>query len=832
LFFDARAPVTGAGKVALARALFAAGEIAAAEFHLRDAWINDNFTVAEERAILSEFGKSLRPQDHAARADLLLWSLQVTNARRVFFHLDRQDRTRAEARAALLMRAANAPQLFSSLSVDEQRDSGVLLAAIRYFRRTGDEAYAIALSRLAPDNPEDLREPERWWDERQLLMRWALREARFADAYELAAHHGLAEGDAFSEAEFNAGWIALRFLNRPDRAETHFLALASAVSTPISLSRAYYWAGRAAQAREDAALASQYFSAAAQYYYSYYGQLAAEQLGGAAAAQQFGPPAQSSAADRALFSARPTVAALRMLADLNLDYEFMVFAYHIDDQLERPGEYVELARLAYGEGAPHLAVRAGKVAIGRNAFDADVAYPLVFVPEEAQRFVSPEIILGLSRQESEFNPRAYSHAGARGVMQLLPSTALITARKEGLPYSQAALLDDPIYNMTLGSAHLSHLLERFEGSLIMTLAGYNAGPARVDQWVSDFGDPRREGVDPVDWIELVPFAETRNYIQRVLENIQVYRGRLTDGPIPGRLTQDLERGGASSRVAQTPHGSDHLVKLASLKGAQSLAPLPERTAARANSFKLAMNTPSVPQTLEAEDGGAGAGPAAVTDGISPGDVGATTKEPPNEPPNEPQSQDLSTANPAPTDETTPQTAPAPAPSRDAAPEDPAAPEVSQNSAVKDNGGKGVVEPAPMAFEGDIVPMAIFAKNNDVTHKSARSENEQAPAAADPSAEGTSFAAPSPVNAPQGAAEIPALVDSGQSGAGEPPDERAAPPFQESLFAEKDDRDDVEPGGECESYLHFLTRNAEKETSAADLNAAALAEFDSGGPVCD
>jgi len=587
-FFETRNPVSGEGKIALARALFAKNESAAAEFHLRDAWIHHNFTVAEERRILQDYGEVLRQDDHAARVDRLLWARQVTNARRTMSKLKGEARKMAVARAALLMRAASGPRLFGALSADQQHDPGVLHAAVRYFRRTHDEPFAIELSRRAPDDPEGLGNPERWWDERQLLMRWALKEGRFADAYVLAAHNGLGEGSDLAEAEFNAGWIALRFLGQPERAEAHFLALASTVGTPISLSRAYYWAGRAAAAQGKTALARSYYDQAAQYYYSFYGQLAAEELGGEALTPRFGPLHQPSRYDQTLFASRSAVAALRMLADLDLAYEFMVFAYHVDDQLERPGEYMELAKLARGERAPHLSVRAGKVAIQRDAFAPDVAYPLIFVPEQAQRFVAPEIILGLSRQESEFNPRAFSRAGARGVMQLIPSTALITARKEGIRYSRPDLLNDPDYNITLGSAHLSHLLDRFDGSLIMTLAGYNAGAARVSQWIEVYGDPRKDGVNPVDWIELVPFSETRNYIQRVLENVQVYRGRLNNGPIPGKLASDLERGGDPRRVANIATASRRIARRAERHGAQSLAPMPARTAARVAHFKIAM----------------------------------------------------------------------------------------------------------------------------------------------------------------------------------------------------------------------------------------------------
>ncbi len=594
-FFETRDPVTGDGKIQLARALFSKGEKEAGEIHLRDAWVNNNFTIAKERAILSSYDNRLTKEDHAARVDRLLWARQVTNARRVISKLDKHERAKAKARVALILGASSGPSLYNKLSKDDQLDSGVLLAAVRYYRRTGNETYAISLASQSPKTPEALRNSERWWYERRLLMRWALKEGRFADAYTAAAHHGLEPGGDFAEAEFGAGWVALRFLNEPVRAETHFLALASGVGTPISMSRAFYWLGRTAAVNDNSDLAKAYYQSAAKHYYSYYGQLAAEELGGVALQQRFSSPVTPSPADKARFGSRPTVAALRMLSDLDLDYEFMVFSYHIDGELDHPGEFVQLASLTNGEGAPHLSVRAGKVAIQRDAFTPDVAYPLVFVPEEAKRFVSPEIVLGLSRQESEFNTRAYSRAGARGVMQLMPATAQITAKKEGLRYSRAALLDDPVYNMTIGAAHLSHLIDRFDGSLILTFASYNAGASRADKWISTYGDPRLDGVDPVDWVELIPFSETRNYVQRVLENVQVYRGRLNNSPIPGRLSADLERGGVRERAAQ--HGAVPSYTLASAAkkfAAPKLPPVPGATAARAAQYRLSSSVEELP----------------------------------------------------------------------------------------------------------------------------------------------------------------------------------------------------------------------------------------------
>ncbi len=605
-FFDGRPPRTGNGKIQLARAMLSTGRGDEATALIKDAWINHNFRIAEERRILNVYGSRLSEQDHADRVDRLLWARQVTNARRTFPHLSSQDRRMAEARAALLLGAATGPRLYRNLPKDERLDSGVLHAAVRYYRRTDDQQYAMSLASDAPDTAEALRNTDRWWTERRLLLQWALKQGRPVDAYKVAAQHGIADGLDFSDAEFVAGWIALRFLNEPERALTHFEAMTGSVATPISISRGFYWLGRAADAAGDDEAARSYYRISANHHYSFYGQLAAEKLGGVAVQQRFDSPVEASTEDKALFNARPSVAALRILSDLNLDYEFMLFAYHVDDHLERPGEFVELARLTNGEGAPHLTVRAGKVATQRGAFTAHVSYPTIFVPEEARAFVAPEIILGLSRQESEFNPRAYSSAGARGVMQLIPSTAQITARKEGLPYRRSALLDDPVYNMTIGSAHLSHLLDRFDGSLVMTFAAYNAGAHRATQWAEDFGDPRTGEVDPLDWIELIPFSETRNYVQRVLENVQVYRGRLNETAIPGRLAADIERGGPNDRVARAGGPSARLAALYQSRGTgAALADLPARTALLAASFRenqrAVLTPPAAPKVAPAPD---------------------------------------------------------------------------------------------------------------------------------------------------------------------------------------------------------------------------------------
>ena len=848
--FQTREPVTGTGKIQLARVHYEKGDKVAGDKYLRDAWINNNFRIAEERKLLSTYGGRLTKEDHAARVDRLLWGRQVTNARRVFSRLATADRREAQARAALLLRASSAPALYNKLSIDRQLDSGMLHAAVRYYRRSGDEPFALSLAEKSPNDPDTLRNPGRWWDERQLLMRWALREGRFADAYAVASQHGLEPGSDYAEAEFNAGWIALRFMNEPKRAETHFLALASSVGTPISLSRAYYWLGRSAAARNEPALAKSYYGAAAKHYYSYYGQLAAEELGGAALAKRFAASATSSAQDRALFSSRPIVAALRKLSDLNLDYEFMVFAYHADDQLTRPGEFVELAKITNGEGAPHLTVRAGKVAIQKNAFTADVAYPLVFVPDEAAKFMAPEIVLGLSRQESEFNPRAFSHAGARGMMQLVPGTALMTARKEGLRYSRSALLDDPVYNMTLGSAHLSHLAARFDGSLIMTFASYNAGQSRVDRWMREYGDPRAASIDPVDWVELIPFSETRNYVQRVLENVQVYRGRLNNAPIPGRLSADLERGGARNRAATAPKPA--LIGVSAAASQQPMPSLPIRTLNRAQEYaKLRMPEFLAPETLparvplisaEAKEAtpvstrrvsrrakrraaAAAAAAAASAAADKAADIAAdkiadTNTTAPSEPPVAIAAQEKTSAGTKPA-------APAPIVTAEAMTETKETPAPEPEPA----------KPAPTVTQESVTAdTVLMAGKTTITANSVNVAVAQTPPATAAPEPGGQALAPPVITAMPTDAILNNLDESDAETATIFPPSYAAPPGSTLAMAanaaaappaDVAAEDDVSE--ECRAYREFLAELAGDDAGAADLNAAMLDELQSG--VC-
>ncbi|GGY51439.1 lytic transglycosylase domain-containing protein [Parvularcula lutaonensis] len=545
-FFDTRDPITGFGKVHLARALLDLRREDLARDYIRKAWIEHNFNTSDSQQILERYGRYLTEEDHFAKADRALFRRSTGGVEDVRGLLSETRAKEVQARYELIRGRRHGVILFEALPPQSQRDSGVLHAIVRYLRRADLEEEAIELAGLAPLNPEKLRDPDGWFYERKLLARWALKEGRFADAYNLSAYSGLEQGADFAEAEFMAGWTALRFLNDPARARAHFDFLTSGVTSPISLARGNYWLGRAYSAMGDEVRARAHYLVAADYPYTFYGQMAIETLGSAAPVFAFPEAVPVTDADRKALDDRDLARAMRILDHIDQNLTFRRFALALDDQLENEGEvraYAELVRQAHEFD---LIVRAGKTSRRNGAGVAEVVYPLVPVPQTATAFVEEPLILGLSRQESEFKVDAYSSARAKGMMQLLDSTARITARKEGIPWERDRLLTDPVYNMTLGAAHLSHLLDRFGGSYVMVLAAYNAGPHRVDDWVETYGDPRDPSVDPIDWVELIPFSETRNYVMRVLENTQVYRSRITDLPLGLQLTEDLTRGSASS----------------------------------------------------------------------------------------------------------------------------------------------------------------------------------------------------------------------------------------------------------------------------------------------
>lgn len=533
-------PITGAGKVALAEALRQTGQRARAEEVIRDAWRNNTLESSTQRTVLASWGQSLSQDDHRARVDFLLWTGQRSDAQALKPQLTADYRKLTDARIALAQRARNVDAAVQAVPANLQNHPGLLYARANWRRaKNMDDAVAPLLTQInGKDIPAAGR--GRLWDERAIAIRNDLKARNYTRAYNMAAPHGLSSGGDFADAEWLSGWIALRLNGDAARAVKHFETMTNGVSSPVSLTRGQYWTGRARDALGQTDQATLAYSAAAAHKYAYYGQLAAERLGDRKI--HFGPPIVPAAEDIAAFEASPMIRALRLIGAADEMGLYRTFSHHLDDNLSTPAEFELLAQLNHQYDQPDTAVRAGKAGLFKGVLAPEAAYPVLMHPLSRQPEVERAFILAITRQESEFNPKARSPVGALGLMQFMPATARNEARLRGMPYQQSWLTEDPAYNMTLGGLHLDTLLRQFNGSYIMTAAAYNAGPSRPSQWVRDYGDPRTGQIDPVDWVEFVPFSETRNYIQRVLENIQVYRHRINGEEADIQITEDLKRG--------------------------------------------------------------------------------------------------------------------------------------------------------------------------------------------------------------------------------------------------------------------------------------------------
>lgn len=539
-------PQFGLGKLALAEAYLETGARSRGEELILDVWRNHSLPNAVARRVLRDHSGLLNQDDHWQRANLMSWIGQHTAARNLRPQLTRGQRALIDARYALAARLRGVDTRIYAVPDSLQDDPGLLFERARWRRRarTGT-ATEVLLEIDGADVPSEARDI--LWRERHLAVRTALKRRQYQTAYRLSAPHGMTRGREFAEAEWVAGWVALRFLDRPEDALRHFETLEAGVSTPISLARAQYWRGRALEAQDRMTEASTAWWDASEHIHVYYGQLAAERIGRTELAfASIGTPSSTQLNE---FNTRPLVRAIRLLAESGNNGMARRFSYHLDDSFTEPMDAILLLDMGKSLHMPDLGIRGAKESLASGIFAPEAAYPVISLPLLVEPRVETAYVLALSRQETELNPRAISRANARGLMQLLPSTARSQARREGLPYRMSWLTDDPAYNMSLGAAHLDDLLDRFNGSYIMAAAAYNAGAGRPAQWIRDYGDPRTGEIDPVDWVELIPFSETRNYVQRILENTQVYRHRIRETPYPIQLTEDLYRG-ASGRLRQ------------------------------------------------------------------------------------------------------------------------------------------------------------------------------------------------------------------------------------------------------------------------------------------
>lgn len=520
--FAGSEPQTIEGALLLARAQMALGNAKAALAVLQPYWRNEKLEPKDEAAVIKEFGSLIPLADHRIRMEKMLYADRVNSAVRIADLAGAK--ALADAWIAVIKGDKKAPALLEAVPVN-QRSAGYFFAKSRYLRKQEKFTDAAAVMLKAPKDRAALVDPDAWWMERRVLSRELLDEGDVKTAYQIAAAHSAESPTNAADAEFHAGWYALRGLNDAKLAAGHFERIATIAGSPISLSRAYYWLGRAAEAGGPGA-AKDYYARAATYGTTFYGQLAAERIGRKALNVAYPTP---TAADRQTFSQREAVSAITRLEGSGYaPYAEMLYR-DLAAQLNSPGELALLAVMAEKQGNHYLALRVGKIAAQRGLDIGALSHPIGVIPASANISGSGKALAyAIARQESEFKVSAVSGAGARGLLQLMPGTAKDLAKKAGMAYSQDRLTTDAAYNATLGATFLGQQLSRFNGSYILTFAGYNAGPRRADQWIARYGDPRGKDIDAVvDWIERIPFSETRSYVQRVMENYQVYKMRLS-----------------------------------------------------------------------------------------------------------------------------------------------------------------------------------------------------------------------------------------------------------------------------------------------------------------
>lgn len=500
------------------------------------AWNGMAIGPQSHQEFLDRYATLLAPH-HRARMDMVLWQGWEQNARRMYPLVAADWRRLADARLGLRAQARGVDDLIAAVPAALRSDPGLAYERFVWRARKGRTDSAIELL-LQRSDGNALGQPENWSRRRRDLAREQMRAGQYRTAYRIAATHGLTpqDGYAYSDCEWIAGYIALRFLNRPGVAVQHFQRFESSVETPISLGRAGYWRGRAYDAMGDAASAQRAYGQGGAHQTSFYGLLAAEMAGLAPDPDLSGDEIFPDWRSAPFIGSSVHQAAIVFLeaGELSLAERFWT---HLSLGLDRQA-LGQMGSMVQEMGAPHAAVMLGKNSVRRGIVLPGPYYPLHPMVNVAHP-VPTEMALAIARRESEFDPAVVSGAGARGLMQVMPGTARQVAAALGETYSHAWLTSKPEYNIKLGTAYLAGLAQQFDGNVIMMAAGYNAGPSRPVRWMQERGDPRRGGMDVIDWIEHIPFNETRNYVMRVAESLPVYRARLGRDPHPVPFRREL-----------------------------------------------------------------------------------------------------------------------------------------------------------------------------------------------------------------------------------------------------------------------------------------------------
>ena len=529
-WFDRNAPLTGQAMDVYVSSLLSHQRIYDARQVLRNWWAEASLGRDQQKSFFAKYGSYLDRESHIKRLNYLLHSGQYSNAQGVAEVLGNGYPELAAARQGLAQSAANVNSLVAAVPSSLKNDAGLMYERLRWRRKNDLDDGAIEILNQAPSFSA-MYDPSAWWKERHILVRRLIEKRQYKKAYQLVSAHKQKEGFPLAQAEWVSGWLAINFINEPWKAFEHFEKLYKNVSSPISKSRGAYWAGRASENLKHPEIALQWYNVGASYPETFYGQLSAEKINLKLPLND--GDAVYSAQQKNIFDQKDVVRAAKWFGAAGLKQQSAVFLIRLSKDAKSAADYILAADLANALGQRDIAIKiAQDLQKEKNVTLNKYLYPEITHELKDVRNAEWAFVSAIIRQESRFDHEAVSSAGARGLMQLMPATAKEVASRHGISHQQAWLTSRPSHNIALGSRYLSQMVERFDGNYAMAAAAYNAGPNRVARWVQEFGDPRKGEVELIDWIELIPIYETRNYVQRVLEGVHVYRYRLKGKQAP------------------------------------------------------------------------------------------------------------------------------------------------------------------------------------------------------------------------------------------------------------------------------------------------------------
>jgi soluble lytic murein transglycosylase len=535
-WFQANPPLTPGGAGRYIDSLNSTNQHPAAEATARQFLVDGTMNASQVSDFAGRYKPMLREVDFELRVDRLIWAGNTSEASAELSYLDANARAVAQNRIAFATGSSNAMGMFSQLTREQQNDLGLLYDRMRWMRKQNRDSEAIALLGIAPPT---LPHAELWWNERAALARRALESGDAKTAYELARDHRQASGAALADGEWFSGWIALRFLHDPQAALVHFKTMQGTVKFARSIARAAYWMGRTEEELGDQTAADRQYQTASSYIAFYYGQLALAKIS-PATRLTLPPQPQVGGLEARTFGNRELVQVADLFTAIDQSDLGEPFIRRLIDLARTPEDSLLAMHLAKTNNTVSAQVRVAKKLMSEDKMPVlSDGFPLI---TSSPKLPEPALVHAIIRQESEFNQKAVSPSGALGLMQLLPGTARDQAGKMKIKkFNVKSLTADPRVNMSVGSAYLNGLIEKFDGSYIMAIAGYNSGPGHVITWQEEYGRPSGDVDKAIDWIEKITLAETRNYVQYVMENLQIYRARLAGGSGPNNIARDLIR---------------------------------------------------------------------------------------------------------------------------------------------------------------------------------------------------------------------------------------------------------------------------------------------------